>query len=107
MTLRKALLWILFVDFAVFSTWVLWDTGYLGIWLAGMASPASAQILLDLVISCLLISVWIKGDAEQRGINPWPWMIAIGFTGSLATLVYLLVREYQVTPALRQARGAV
>lgn len=80
MTLRKALLWILFVDFAAFSSWVMWDAGYLGIWQAGMASPASGQILLDLVIACVLISVWIKGDAESRGINPWPWMVAIALT---------------------------
>lgn len=95
MTLRKALLWILFVDFAAFSSWVMWDAGYLGIWQAGMASPASWQLLLDLAIACVLISVWIKGDAESRGINPWPWMVAIVFTGSLATLAYLLIREYQ------------
>lgn len=97
MTLRKALLWVLFVDFTVFSTWVMWNVGYLGIWQAGMQSPASWQLLLDLSISCVLISVWIKGDAEQRGLTPWPWMLAIFCTGSVATLLYLLVREYQST----------
>ena len=46
----------------------MWNVGYLGIWRAGMQSPASWQLLLDLAISCVLISVWIKGDAEQHGL---------------------------------------
>jgi len=95
MNLRKLLLWFIFIDFAVFSTWVLWHEGYMGIWQAGFASPASLQILLDLAICCFLICSWIKRDAEVRGVNPYPWILATLMTGSLAPLVYLIVREYQ------------
>lgn len=106
MTLRKTLLWVLFVDFAIFSTWVMWDAGYLAIWQAGMVSPASWQLLIDLALACLLVMVWIKQDAEQRGVNPWPWMVAIVFAGSLASLLYLIVREHQRAPALQPSRTA-
>lgn len=106
MTLRKLLLWVLFVDFFIFSTWVMWDIGYLGIWQAGMVSSGSWQILMDLAIACVLISSWIKGDAEQRGINPWPWIVATLFAGTLAPLMYLIVREYQRAPALKPSQSA-
>lgn len=94
MTLRKILLWTLLIDFGLFSTWVMWEVGYLGIWQAGLASMGSLQVLVDLVIACTLIMVWIHGDARARGVNPWPWIIATLFVGSLAPLLYLLLREY-------------
>lgn len=94
MKLRKIVLWVLLMDFALFSTWVMWDVGYLGIWQAGFTSAASLQILLDLVIACLLIMVWMYGDARARGVNPWPWIVATLLAGSLAPLAYLLVRVY-------------
>jgi hypothetical protein len=97
MTLKRFLLWFLFIDFVAFSSWVMWQVGYIGIWQAGFESPASLQILLDLVICCLLITSWIKKDAEQRGVNPYPWIIATVFSGSIAPLAYLLVREYKVS----------
>lgn len=106
MTLRKLLLWVLFVDFFIFSMWVMWDVGYLGIWQAGMVSPASWQILIDLAMGCLLISSWIKGDAEQRGVNPWPWIVGTLLVGTLAPLMYLIVREYQRSPSLTHSQSA-
>ena len=102
MNIRKALLWIVLIDFALFSSWVMWDVGYLGIWRAGFASWASLQVLIDLVICAGLICVWMVVDARQRGINPWPWVVATLLTGSLAPLVYLIVREHgrAVQPAV-------
>jgi len=97
MNLRKLLLWFIFIDFAAFSAWVMWHEGYMGIWQAGFVSSASLQILLDLAICCFLICSWIKRDAEERGVNPYPWIIATLLTGSIAPLVYLIVREYQTT----------
>lgn len=92
---RKILLWFVLIDFAIYSTWVMWDVGYFGIWQAGLTSTAALQILLDLAICCFIICSWMIGDARARGINPYPWVAATFLTGSLAPLVYLLVREYQ------------
>lgn len=96
MTLRKILLWAVFVDFTVFSIWVLAEVGYFGIWQAGISSPGAMQLLFDLVVCCLLIVLWLKKDAEQLGMNPYPWIVSILLTGSLAILLYLLVREYRL-----------
>lgn len=104
MTLRKCLLWFLLIDFALFSIWVMCDVGYLGIWQAGFASPGAMQILADLGVACLLIMSWIFADARARGVNPWPWMVATIIAGSLAPLLYLLIREYS---SVRQPRDTL
>ena len=106
MKIRKLLLWFVLVDFALFSTWVMWKVGYLGIWEAGFASAGSLQILCDLVISLSLVMVWLVQDARSRGMNPWPWLVATLAAGSLAPLLYLIVRERQphsAQPGLRSA----
>ena len=95
MTFKQLCLWIIVISFSLFSSWVMWEIGYMGIWQAGLVSSGSLQILLDLAICCLLICSWIKIDAAARGVNPYPWFIAVLTSGSLAVLVYLLVREYQ------------
>lgn len=105
MKLKKLLLWFTLIDFSLYSTWVMWDVGYFGIWQAGFTSPASGQLLLDLAICCVLISSWIKGDAQARGVNPWPWIVATFLAGSLAPLVYLIVREYEKCPVLQENRS--
>lgn len=100
MTLKRFILWFLFINFLCFSTWVMWHAGYIGIWQAGFESPASLQILLDLIICCLLVSAWIIKDAKARGANPYPWIIGTVMTGSIAPLGYLLVREHQASRTL-------
>ena len=95
MNIKRICLWVIFISFSVFSSWVMWKVGYAGIWQAGMESPGSFQILLDLAICCLVICSWINADARSRGINPYPWFVAVLTTGSLAILVYLIAREHQ------------
>lgn len=95
MTLKKFLLWFLFIDFSIFSAWAMWEVGYFGIWAAGFTSAGAMQILFDLVVCCLLITAWIKQDAHKWGMNPYPWIGATFLTGSIAPLTYLLVREYR------------
>lgn len=92
--LRKTLLWAVLLAFGLFTTRVVLDVGYIGLWASAFQSGASLQILLDLCICCGLISLWVISDARQRGVSPWPWLVAIVFMGSIAVLGYLLTREY-------------
>lgn len=94
MKLKLFLLYVLLIDFALYSGWVMLEYGYFGIWKAGFINPATGQILFDLVIACLLISGWMLGDAKSRGENAWPWVIATLLAGTLAPLVYLIRREH-------------
>jgi len=94
MTMRKFLLWMIFIDFALLSAWALWEVGYFGIWQAGIESAGSIQILADLIVCCVLIGAWMVKDARERGVKVAPWLIATLFLGSIAPLVYLITREY-------------
>ena len=91
---KKWILGMVLLDFALFSTWVMWEVGYFGIWQAGMASPGAWQILIDLVIAGGLICSWMVVDARKHGWNPWPWVAATFALGTLVPLVYLLRREF-------------
>ncbi|BDX05640.1 hypothetical protein [Planctobacterium marinum] len=103
MNMRIILLGMILAAFTGFSLWVLLDVGYFGIWAAGFESAGTMQILFDLVISCLVFSCWMLADAKARKVNPWPWLLAILATGSIAILVYLLVREIQKSKPTRMA----
>ena len=56
-----------------------------------VASWASIQIYIDLVIAILIFLVWLHRDAKEAGRNPWPWIIASLIVGSFAPLLYLLL----------------
>jgi hypothetical protein len=91
--MRTALLSLILLAFGAFSIYVMWDFGYLGIWRAGFANAAALQILLDLVITCLLISSWMIADARAKGLKAWPFVGITLAAGSFGPLLYLLYRE--------------
>lgn len=91
--MRNALLLVVLLAFGAYSVYVMWDFGYLGIWRAGFANAAALQILLDLVITCLLITGWMIGDARARGLKAWPFVAITVAAGSFGPLLYLLYRE--------------
>ena len=91
--LRLIALSVMLIGFSAFSLWAMLDVGYFGIWAAGFESSGSLQILIDLVIGCAIIATWMISDARARGVNPAPWILAVMTTGTIAILVYLLVRE--------------
>ena len=91
--MRTLLVFLILLAFGAYSTWVMWHQGYLGIWQAGMANAAALQILLDLVITCLLISAWMMADARAKGLKAWPFVGITLAAGSFGPLLYLLYRE--------------
>jgi hypothetical protein len=58
--------------FGAYTLYAITQVGYFGIWAAGFASPGALQVLLDLVITCLLISSWMVIDARATGRNRGP-----------------------------------
>lgn len=93
MNMRQGLIAAVLIAFTAYSLTVVAEVGYLGLWQAGLASPASLQILIDLCIACGLGGLWLIGDARQRGVAAWPWLIAVLASGSIGLLAYLFVRE--------------
>ena len=91
--MRSLLVFLVLFAFGAYSLYVMWHFGYLGIWRAGLANAAALQILLDLVITCLLISGWMIGDARAKGLKAWPFVGITIAAGSFGPLLYLLYRE--------------
>lgn len=71
----------------------LFEEGYFAIFRIAFTDLAAGQIFSDLAVSLVLISVWMIRDARARGLNAWPFVLAMLPLGSFAWLAYLLVRE--------------
>jgi hypothetical protein len=90
--MSRTLLILAFAAFGAYSTYVLFDVGYVGILRTHLINSGSVQVACDLVIALSLVCVWIVQDARSRGRNPWPYVIATIFLGSFGPLLYLLLR---------------
>lgn len=99
MTIRKLLLWFVLIDFSLFTAWVLYMDGYIGLIQNALANPSTIQVAIDLVIACGLIIMWMIADARKRGANAWPFVAITLCLGSIGPLCYLLRREYQLDDA--------
>ena len=86
----KWLVAMLLAPFALYSFAVMFAIGYDGIWLDGLASPGSRQILADLTVMAILACTWLAADARRSGRKAWPWVLMTLTCGSLGPLVYLL-----------------
>lgn len=98
MNWRILLLLLALADFSALSLYAMYEHGYVGIWEAGLANWATMQVLADLVIACVLIAIWIVGDARARGLSPWPYVAITLVGGSFGPLLYLLRREWGPAP---------
>jgi hypothetical protein len=83
---------VLLAGFGAFSIWVVASFGYLGFIASARRDWWTLQILIDLVISMSFAIGWMAADARRRGIKSWPYAVAALFTGSLAVLVYYVMR---------------
>lgn len=84
--------------FGAFSTYVMWEVGYFGIWQAGMSSLGTWQVLLDLVIMSGIAMGFIWRDARRTGRKVWPFALVTLAAGSFGPLLYLLMRPHRSAP---------
>lgn len=87
----RTVLFLVLAAFGLFSTYVMWEVGYLGIWRAGMANIGAWQVLLDLVIMSWIALGFIWRDARHTGRTVWPFALATLAAGSFGPLLYLLL----------------
>lgn len=102
--MARSLLILVFAAFGAYSTYVLFDVGYLGVLRSHLLNSGSLQVAGDLLIALGLVCVWMVRDARQRGRNPWPFVVATLFLGSFGPLLYLLLRGTGPAPDGRIAR---
>lgn len=101
---------LVLADFAAFTGWVVWQYGYVGLFEAALANAATTQVTIDLVIACSIGMFWIWNDARARNVNPWPYLVATTFLGSIGLLAYVVRRAglpaRRDTPAFAHAARA-
>lgn len=83
---------LLLADFAAFTGWVVWQYGYVGLFQMALANGATIQVMIDLVIACSVAMFFIYNDARARNLNPWPYLVATTFLGSIGLLAYIVRR---------------
>lgn len=94
MNLKRIVLGLVFLDFAAFTGWILFTQDNLALLEGTLTNPWGLQIAIDLCFSALFGSAWLYRDAKKKGVNPWPWIVAVLPTGSLALLAYATVHGF-------------
>jgi len=97
MSTRLVVLLIVLAAFGALTALALLDVGFLGILEPHFRSWGGAQVFVDLVIACLLACIWMIGDARERGVSAWPFVLITLVAGSFGPLLYLVVREVRAT----------
>jgi len=92
-TVFRAALVVALIVFGLFSSYVMWEVGYLGIWRAGLANLGAMQILADLVIMGTLLLALLWRDARTSGRRFWPYVVVTYLAGSFGPLLYLLLGD--------------
>jgi len=92
-TVFRAALVVALLGFGLFSSYVMWEVGYLGIWRAGLDNLGAMQILADLVIMGTLLLALLWRDARTRGRRLWPYAGVTYLAGSFGPLLYLLLGD--------------
>ncbi len=99
--MRPWLFWALLVDFVgftAFTGWILLQYGPTGWIPIAFANPVSTLVTVDLFIALSMVMWWVYVDAKARGVSPWPYLVLTLGTGSVGTLLYVLVRERPGAP---------
>ena len=92
MKLKQILLALVLIDFTAFTGYVLYEFG-LGWIEVALSNTVSTLLFVDLCIALTMVMVWMVGDAREKGITVWPYIVATLFAGSVGTLAYLIRRD--------------
>jgi hypothetical protein len=80
---------LILIPFTGLTLYAVAEAGYIGLFEFQLREPAGWQVLADLAIALLLVLSWLVPEARREGRNPWPWVAATLFLGSLSPLLYL------------------
>ncbi len=84
---------VLGIPFLILTAYAVSQVGYWGIVDYHRHSPAGWQVFADLVVALILLLTWLIPEAKSKGINPWPWVVATLFLGSIGPLGYLIYKR--------------
>ena len=90
MTWKKAILGVVFLEFAAMTAWVLTQYSYLDFFELIGANSATLLLSFDLMICLTLICVWMVRDARRNGRRALPYVLLSATFGAAGPLLYLL-----------------
>lgn len=89
---------ILLIPFLALTLYAVYSVGYIGIFDYHRHSPAGWQVFADLVVALMIVLCYMVPEAKKAGKNPWPWVVATLFLGSIGPLLYLVFGRQYTTP---------
>ena len=92
------------LGFSILTAYALYLYGYVGFFREVTSNAASLTLLVDLVISLTIISVYMGNDAYEHRISVLPYLLLTLAFGSVGPLFYLIRRFGSAT--LDLSRGA-
>lgn len=103
MRIKPVLMTLVFLDLVAVTVWALFTGSLFEFVQRVLHDPWAIQIAFDFCIAVGFAGYWLYKDAKTQGLNPWPWLIALPFTGSLSLLLYAVRRVWsESTPAPRR-----
>lgn len=97
MKLRLLSVVTVFVAFSIYSALIVLDYGYTGFIDLALTGGWAMQVFIDLCIALSLFAIWMFGDAKERGLPFWPYMLTLLTLGSIGALAYLVHRTIRDT----------
>jgi hypothetical protein len=88
--MRLFLATVVLIPFLAFTTWVLADVGYIGLFAHALRDAPGQQVLIDVFLACSMLLFFIYRDAKERGVTFWPWVVLTVATGSIGPLLYFV-----------------
>jgi len=101
MSNKRTMSLLILIPFSLLSLYAVSEVGFIGLFDYQRHSPAGWQVLADLVIALVLVLSWLIPEAKKANRNPWPWVVATLFTGSLAPLLYLATGKKDSAEAVK------
>ncbi len=89
-----------FAAFSIYSALIVLDYGYTGFIDLALTGGWAMQVFIDLCIALTLFAIWMFGDAKERGLPFWPYMITLLTLGSIGALAYLVHRTIRDTSSV-------
>ncbi len=86
------------VPFFAWSMLIASQHGALGFVPAALAGGWHSQIAVDLAIALSVCGAGVYRDARARGLNPWPWIVAMSALGSVGLLAWFVMRDVLAPP---------
>ena len=84
---------VLLVPFCLYTLYVLWHIGYLGLIETQLSTLAGGQVFADLVVALLMVLLFMAADAKKHNRRLLPWVLCTLFLGSIGPLLYFALRK--------------